>query len=91
LDFGSEAFSLQNLKSEIQNSKRREGDFFMAEIQIKENETLDDAMKRFKKKVQDAGILQEMKKREYYEPPSVRRKQKMWAASKKRKKNKRRI
>jgi small subunit ribosomal protein S21 len=63
----------------------------MAEIQIKENETLDDAMKRFKKKVQDAGILQEMKKREYYEPPSVRRKQKMWAASKKRKKNKRRI
>jgi small subunit ribosomal protein S21 len=62
----------------------------VAEIQIKENESLDDAMKRFKKKVQDAGILQEMKKREYYEPPSVRRKQKMWAASKKRKKNKRR-
>jgi small subunit ribosomal protein S21 len=62
----------------------------MAEIQIKDNESLDDAMKRFKKKVQDAGILQEMKKREYYEPPSVRRKQKMWAASKKRKKNKRR-
>jgi small subunit ribosomal protein S21 len=62
----------------------------VAEIQIKENENLDDAIKRFKKKVQDAGILQEMKKREYYEPPSVRRKQKMWAASKKRKKNKRR-
>ena len=60
----------------------------MAEIQIKENETLDEAMKRFKKKVQDAGILQEMKKREYYEPPSVRKKQKMWAASKKRKKKK---
>ncbi|MBN2754891.1 MAG: 30S ribosomal protein S21 [Candidatus Goldbacteria bacterium] len=58
----------------------------MAEISIKENESLDDAMKRFKKKVQDAGILQEMKKREYYEPPSVRKKQKMWAASKKRKK-----
>ncbi len=62
----------------------------MAEIMIKDNESLDDAMKRFKKKVQDAGILQEMKKREYYEPPSVKRKQKMWAANKKRKKNKRR-
>lgn len=61
----------------------------MAEIHIKENETLDDAMKRFKKKVQDAGILQEMKKREHYEPPSVRKKQKAWAASKKRKKLKR--
>jgi small subunit ribosomal protein S21 len=60
----------------------------MAEILIKENESLDDAMKRFKKKVQDAGILQEMKKREYYEPPSVKRKQKMWAANKKRKKKK---
>jgi small subunit ribosomal protein S21 len=62
----------------------------MTEIIIKENETLDDAMKRFKKKVQDAGVLQEMKKREFYEPPSVRKKQKMWAASKKRKKIKRR-
>ncbi len=62
----------------------------MAEIMLKENESLDDAMKRFKKKVQDAGILQEMKKREYYEPPSVKRKQKMWAANKKRKKNKKR-
>ncbi len=62
----------------------------MTEIMIKDNESLDDAMKRFKKKVQDAGILQEMKKREYYEPPSVKRKQKMWAANKKRKKNKRR-
>lgn len=58
----------------------------MTEILIKENESLDDAMKRFKKKVQDAGILQEMKKREFYEPPSVKRKQKMWAASKKEKK-----
>ena len=61
----------------------------MAEIMVKDNESLEDAMKRFKKKVQDAGILQEMKKREYYEPPSVKRKQKMWAANKKRKKNKR--
>ena len=66
------------------------GRFLMAEIMLKENESLDDAMKRFKKKVQDAGILQEMKKREYYEPPSVKRKQKMWAANKKRKKNKKR-
>ncbi|MEI7541977.1 MAG: 30S ribosomal protein S21 [bacterium] len=63
----------------------------MTEIIIKENESLDDAMKRFKKKVQDAGVLQEMKKREFYEPPSVRKKQKMWAASKKRKKVKRRV
>lgn len=60
----------------------------MAEILIRENESLDDAIKRFKKKVQDAGILQEMKKREFYEPPSVRRKQKMWATMKKRKKRK---
>ena len=60
----------------------------MAEIMLKDNESLDEAMKRFKKKVQDAGILQEMKKREYYDPPSVKRKQKMWAANKKRKKKK---
>lgn len=58
----------------------------MTEILIRENESLDEAMKRFKKKVQDAGILQEMKKREFYEPPSVKRKQKMWAALKKKRK-----
>ena len=52
----------------------------MAEISIKENESLDDAMKRFKKKVQDSGLLQELRSREFYEKPTTERKRKKAAA-----------
>ncbi|MEI7640534.1 MAG: 30S ribosomal protein S21 [bacterium] len=63
----------------------------MAEVILRDGESLEEGLKRFKKKVQDAGILQEMKKREYYEAPSVKKKNKAYAANKKRKKNKRRF
>ena len=52
----------------------------MSEVVIRENESFEAALKRFKKKVQQDGILQELKKREYYEKPSERRKRKMMAA-----------
>jgi small subunit ribosomal protein S21 len=45
-------------------------------IIIGENESLDKALKRFKKKYERAGILKEYKKRTFYLKPSVRRKMK---------------
>ena len=45
----------------------------MAEIRLGENESIDSALKRFKKKIQKAGILTEIKRRERYEKPSERR------------------
>ena len=42
------------------------------------------ALKRFKKKIQKAGILSEIKRRERYEKPSVKRKRKAEAARKRR-------
>ena len=51
-------------------------------IKVRDNESLDVALKRFKKQVEKAGILSELKKREHYEKPSVRRKKKMLAARK---------
>jgi len=45
-------------------------------IIIGENENLDKALKRFKKKYERAGILKEYKKRTFYLKPSVRRKMK---------------
>ncbi|HHW31564.1 MAG TPA: 30S ribosomal protein S21 [Clostridiaceae bacterium] len=56
----------------------------MSEIRVKENETLDSALKRFKRQCAKAGVLAEIKKREHYEKPSVRRKKKSEAARKKR-------
>jgi len=54
----------------------------MSEIRVKENESLDSALKRFKRQCAKSGVLAEVKKREHYEKPSVRRKKKSEAARK---------
>ena len=54
----------------------------MSNVVVKENETLDSALRRFKRNCAKAGIQQEIRKREHYEKPSVRRKKKSEAARK---------
>ena len=54
----------------------------MAEIKVGKNETLDSALRRFKRATQKAGILSEVRKREHYEKPSVARKKKSEEARK---------
>jgi len=54
----------------------------MSEIRLKADESLDSALKRFKRQCAKAGVLAEVRKREHYEKPSVRRKKKSEAARK---------
>ena len=54
----------------------------MSEIRVGENETLESALRRFKRKCSRAGVLAEIRKREHYEKPSVKRKKKAEAARK---------
>ena len=54
----------------------------MSEIRVGENESLENALKRFKRKCAKAGVLAEVRKREHYEKPSVRKKKKAEAARK---------
>ena len=54
----------------------------MSEVKIKENESLDAALKRFKRNCQKAGIMGEVRKREHYDKPSVKKKKKSEAARK---------
>ena len=54
----------------------------MAEIRLKENESLDSALRRFKRQCAKSGVLSELRKREHYEKPSVKRKKKSEAARK---------
>ncbi|HEY9686380.1 MAG TPA: 30S ribosomal protein S21 [Coleofasciculaceae cyanobacterium] len=54
----------------------------MAEVQIQPGESIESALKRFKKKIQKAGILSEIKRREHYVKPSVKKKRKAEAARK---------
>ena len=54
----------------------------MSEIKVGKNETLESALRRFKRSCQKAGVLSEVRKREHYEKPSVKRKKKAEAARK---------
>ncbi len=48
----------------------------MAEVMASRNESFESLLKRFNKRVQQTGILSELRRREHYEKPSVRRKRK---------------
>ena len=54
----------------------------MAEVRVKENESLDSALRRFKRQCARSGVVTELRKREHYEKPSVKRKKKSEAARK---------
>jgi len=54
----------------------------VSEVRVGENESLDSALKRFKRECAKAGVLYELRKREHYESPSVKRKKKSQAARK---------
>jgi small subunit ribosomal protein S21 len=55
----------------------------MPGVKVRENEPFENALRRFKKQCEKAGVLSEIRKREYYEKPSVKRKRKLLAAKKK--------
>ena len=54
----------------------------MPEIRVGKTESIDSALRRFKRATQKAGVLSEVRKREHYEKPSVKRKKKSEAARK---------
>ena len=52
-------------------------------VTVRDNESFEQALRRFKRKCEKSGILTEIKKRQHYEKPSVKRKRKALAARKK--------
>ena len=54
----------------------------MSTIRVGENESLDSALRRFKRKCSRDGIIGDLRRKEFYERPSVRRKKKAEAARK---------
>lgn len=55
----------------------------MPKTVVRENETLDEALRRFKRQVNKAGVLSETRKRQYYVKPGLRRKLKAEQARRK--------
>jgi small subunit ribosomal protein S21 len=56
----------------------------VAYVVAHDNESFESLLRRFNKRVQQGGILSEIRRREYYETPSVRRKHKEAARRRKR-------
>ena len=52
----------------------------MPTVKVRENEPFDIALRRFKRSCEKAGILSEVRRREYYEKPTAVRKRKAAAA-----------
>jgi small subunit ribosomal protein S21 len=63
----------------------------MAIVKLKDNESFEQALRRFKKSCEKAGILTELRRREYYDKPSVRKKKKSASARKRALKKMRRL
>ena len=61
----------------------------MTKVIVEPDESVESALKRFKKQCEKAGLMSELRKRQHYEKPSVKRKRKTLAARKKAKKRER--
>ncbi len=63
-------------------SRLKGGEYLMPGVVVKDNESFESALRRFKKQCEKAGILSEIRKREHYEKPSIKKKKKALAARK---------
>jgi ribosomal protein S21 len=61
---------------------KEQGGVYMSVVRVGENESLESALKRFKRKCQKDNIMGDLRRKECYEKPSVRRKKKAEAARK---------
>lgn len=55
----------------------------MPVVHVREEESFENALRRFKRKVEKSGVLTELRKRQHFEKPSVKRKRKVMQARKK--------
>ena len=63
------------------------GESRLSTVRLAEGETFESLLKRFNKRVQQDGILSEIRRRQHFEPPSVRRKKKEAAKRRKSRRN----
>ena len=62
----------------------------MPTVRVRDNEPFDVALRRFKRSCEKAGVLSEIRRREYYEKPTAERKRKLAAAVKRHQKKRQR-
>jgi len=63
----------------------------MPHVTVRDNESIDEALRRFKRECEKDGLMAELKKRDHYETPTVRRKRKQAEAQRKRRRKEFRV
>lgn len=58
----------------------KKSNLFGNAVEVKEYENINQALRRFKKKIEESGVLEDAKKKEFYEKPTTERKRKKSAA-----------
>jgi len=61
---------------ELASPGKKEADHYLTQVKAGENESFESLLKRFNKRVQQDGILAEIRHREFFEKRSVKRKRK---------------
>jgi len=49
-------------------------------VTVKDRENINQALRRFKRKIEDSGLLEDLRAKEFYEKPTTERKRKKGAA-----------
>ena len=74
----------------VRNPLRKGGASLLAEIKVQENESIESALRRFKRKVQQEDIIKEIKKHSFYMKPGDKKRAKQALARKRQRKKMRR-
>jgi small subunit ribosomal protein S21 len=78
------------LRHPLLGQLRKAGEYCVAEVRLSDNESLESALRRFKRKVQQEDIIKEVKKHAFYMPPGEKRRVKSALARKRNRKKYRR-
>jgi len=90
LIFGSDLISGSDRVRSSRKGIVQQGSCRLLEVTIQDNESLERALRRFKRKVQRSGLYSELRKRRFYEKPSAQRKRKREAAIRRERRRQRR-
>jgi small subunit ribosomal protein S21 len=67
---------MEKMKKMTQRDKRFDGN----RVTLRDGENMNQALRRFKRKMEDSGIMDELRRKEFYEKPTTERKRKKAAA-----------
>lgn len=71
---------MKKMKEKIQKMAQKDKRFDGNRVYLREGENMNQALRRFKRKIEDSGLMEELRRREFYEKPTTERKRKKAAA-----------